>query len=29
MYDGKRGVAQSVCYDAFEKVAAKTRQGRR
>jgi small subunit ribosomal protein S7 len=24
MYDGKRGVAQSVCYDAFEKVAAKT-----
>lgn len=24
MYDGKRGVAQSVCYDAFEAVAAKT-----
>lgn len=24
MYDGKRGVAQTVCYDAFEKVAAKT-----
>ena len=24
MYDGKRGVAQAVCYDAFEKVAAKT-----
>ena len=24
MYDGKRGVAQSVCYDAFEQVAAKT-----
>ena len=24
MYDGKRGVAQSVCYDAFETIAAKT-----
>ena len=24
MYDGKRGIAQSVCYDAFEQVAAKT-----
>ena len=24
MYDGKRGVAQRVCYDAFEKVAQKT-----
>ena len=24
MYDGKRGVAQSVCYDAFEQVAEKT-----
>ena len=24
MYDGKRGVAQTVCYDAFEMVAAKT-----
>ena len=24
MYDGKRGVAQAVCYDAFDKVAAKT-----
>ncbi len=24
MYDGKRGVAQSVCYDAFETVASKT-----
>ncbi len=24
MYDGKRGVAQSVCYDAFNIIAAKT-----
>ena len=24
MYDGKRGVAQSVCYTAFETVAQKT-----
>ena len=24
MYDGKRGVAQTVCYAAFEKVAEKT-----
>jgi len=24
MYDGKRGVAQTVCYEAFEKVASKT-----
>ncbi|MDO4741070.1 MAG: 30S ribosomal protein S7 [Eubacteriales bacterium] len=24
MYDGKRGVAQTVCYQAFEKVAEKT-----
>ena len=24
MYDGKRGVAQTVCYDAFAKVAEKT-----
>ncbi|MBO4367449.1 MAG: 30S ribosomal protein S7 [Clostridia bacterium] len=24
MLDGKRGVAQNVCYEAFEKVAAKT-----
>ncbi len=24
MYDGKRGVAQSVCYDAFEMVGQKT-----
>ena len=24
MYDGKRGVAQSVCYSAFEQVAEKT-----
>ena len=24
MYGGKRGVAQSVCYDAFEMVASKT-----
>ena len=24
MYDGKRGVAQAVCYDAFEMVAKKT-----
>ena len=24
MYDGKRGVAQTVCYEAFEKVANKT-----
>ena len=24
MYDGKRGVAQAVCYDAFDIVAAKT-----
>ena len=24
MYDGKRGVAQAVCYDAFEMVAEKT-----
>ncbi len=24
MYDGKRGVSQSVCYDAFESVASKT-----
>ena len=24
MLDGKRGVAQAVCYDAFEMVAAKT-----
>ena len=24
MYDGKRGVAQAVCYDAFEMIANKT-----
>ena len=24
MYDGKRGVSQSVCYDAFELVSSKT-----
>ena len=24
MYDGKRGVAQAVCYDAFDTVAQKT-----
>ena len=24
MYDGKRGIAQSVCYGAFQKVADKT-----
>jgi small subunit ribosomal protein S7 len=24
MYDGKRGIAQSVCYNAFEQVADKT-----
>jgi len=24
MYDGKRGVAQTVCYEAFDMVAAKT-----
>ena len=24
MYDGKRGVAQNVCYSAFEQVAEKT-----
>ena len=24
MYDGKRGVAQAVCYDAFNTVAQKT-----
>ena len=24
MYDGKRGVAQKVCYDAFELIASKT-----
>ena len=24
MYDGKRGVAQAVCYDAFDQVAAKS-----
>ena len=24
MYDGKRGVAQAVCYDAFDMVANKT-----
>ena len=24
MYDGKRGVAQRVCYEAFEMVANKT-----
>ena len=24
MYDGKRGVAQSVCYEAFDQVAQKT-----
>lgn len=24
MYDGKRGVAQSVCYEAFDMVAQKT-----
>jgi small subunit ribosomal protein S7 len=24
MYDGKRGVAQNVCYNAFDKIAAKT-----
>ena len=24
MYDGKRGVAQTVCYDAFDMVANKT-----
>ena len=24
MYDGKRGVSQSVCYDAFEMVSSKT-----
>ena len=24
MIDGKRGVAQTVCYEAFEKVAEKT-----
>ena len=24
MYDGKRGVAQTVCYNAFEQVAEKT-----
>ena len=24
MYDGKRGVSQSVCYDAFEFVSSKT-----
>ena len=24
MYDGKRGIAQSVCYDAFSQVAEKT-----
>ena len=24
MYDGKRGVAQAVCYEAFETVAAKS-----
>ena len=24
MYDGKRGVAQAVCYDAFEAIAEKT-----
>ena len=24
MYDGKRGVAQAVCYDAFEMIAEKT-----
>ena len=26
MYDGKRGVAQAVCYEAFDKVAEKTGQ---
>ena len=24
MYDGKRGVAQAVCYDAFDAIAAKS-----
>jgi len=24
MYDGKRGIAQNVCYEAFKKVADKT-----
>lgn len=24
MYDGKKGVAQNVCYEAFEQVASKT-----
>jgi small subunit ribosomal protein S7 len=24
MYDGKRGISQSVCYDAFEKITSKT-----
>ena len=24
MYDGKRGVAQNVCYEAFEMIAQKT-----
>ena len=24
MYDGKRGIAQSVCYNAFEQVSQKT-----
>ena len=24
MYDGKRGVAQNVCYDAFETIAQKS-----
>ena len=26
MYDGKRGCAQAVCYEAFEQVAQKTGQ---
>ena len=26
MYDGKRGVAQTVCYNAFEQVAEKTQK---
>ena len=27
MEDGKRGIAQNVCYEAFEAVEGKDRQG--
>jgi small subunit ribosomal protein S7 len=27
MYDGKKGIAQSIVYDAFDKVQEKTKKG--